>query len=1395
MLRFPSLPASPRLRTLVCVVFLLLLPFALYLPVTLGGKTLLPVDNLFQYEPYRSTPAGNELTAQNGQVQLQNELASDLILQNYAWKGFIRDSLRAGELPLWNPYLFGGVPFLAAGQNSALYPFSVLFLLLPLSTAYGWFMVSQLALAGLSMYALIRTYGLRRSSAVFAGVAFQLCGLLVIGVVHPMIVAAVAWQPLILALVDKLLRQDAGIGGRPASLPWAVLGAAAVGCHLLAGHVEISVYTALVTAAYALWRLATSGRLRERNYAISRIGWLAIFGGGGALLAAIQLLPLFELVTQNFRASGHSTLDQVRSYAFPVRYVALWLLPNIYGSWGHHAYFDWFSLRMEPAASLQGTWWGYAAKEQVESSVYAGLATVLFAIVGAVTALRGRAERRTPALFFVALAAASVLFIFGTRAYAILFYGLPGIDQLHSPFRWKFPLTVALCVLAALGFESWTTRTTVPTMSRIRHALALATTLAGALVLIGIVAARMAWPLVHGPMAALFEESVLAPQRFAAPEGLFSYIADNAAIFGLLLLTNGVLAGLRPSRTQAVALIALLAFDLNIAWVGFAPAVDPALLNVQPAALQPLQNDADAVGTLKLWRVTSYEPNGATHNKPANANMLWPLKLQDIRGYDSIIPRRYVEYMRAIEPQNDLLYNRVSPLRERASLESPLLDMLGVKYVLTENSIDVAGYEELPRVGGLRIYRNTRAMPRAYLMPAAATIAPAQAERDGAWFAQAIRSFDPRRFVLVNDPIVCGAAGCPSAAAVPAQYQPATITAYANSEVWIDAQTGPGREWLILNDSWFPGWRAFVRPQGAADDAEVEVPIVLVNGNFRGVQLDHARLPDGTKVATVRFKYSPDSVRYGAFTTVLALVSLLFTAGIYGWRSLAASNETLSGAGRVARNSAVLSAMNIVARLISFAFAIVVARLLGPDGVGAYYFAVVVVSWFEIVLNFGLNTYLTREVARDRAHAGAYFRHTTALRLLLSAGTAPVFMLVLLGGRSIGYFNDQVALTIAILGGSQVISSLNSGLSALFFAYERGEVPAALSVISALATATIGAALLMLGWGVPALAITSVVVNILTMAMLAVMARSQLNLNFGRSTDGFAVHTSRRDMLREATPLMLNHLLASIEFKLDVPILKAATPAVALFGTEAAGIASEKVVGWYSTGYRFIDAFNIIPSFFTQSLFPALSRMASQGSDAFMRAFTLAVKLLVIVALPLAIATTLLSETLAGFFGAEFLPHGAVAISILSWSMIAGWINSVTNYALIAVNQQRTITRAFAVTLIFNLAANLLLVPLFSYQAAAVITIGSEIIKGAIFYYYVRRHIGVLPWSAVLARPALAAGAMALIGGGGMWLGHVWLGVAAGGAAYVGMLLLLRVFDAQERAVLAPLLRQRNLSK
>lgn len=1383
MHRLASLAARSGARTLLSVAFLCLLPFVLFAPVTVGGYTLLPADNLRLYQPFG-----------DGAAVPQNELLNDLILQNYPWKAFIRASLGNGELPLWNPYLFGGVPFLAAGQHSALYPFSVIYYALPLASAFGWFTVSQLALAGLCMYALARTYGLRRDSAVFAGVTYQLSGFLVVGVVHQMIIASAAWLPLLIALAERIIRQDAALGGRRASAPWAVAGALAFACHILAGHVEITIYAALVMTLYSIWRIVFSSQLRDLRFVASRVGWLLVMGLGGAAIASVQLLPLLELVTRNFRGAGRSTLEQVRSYAFPSRYVLMWLLPNFYGNPSQHAYFDLFQFAARPLTSLQGSWWGYAAKEYVESSVYVGLAPLILSALGAASAFRRDNTRLgMPALFFVVLAVLSLLFIFGTPAYALLYYGLPGINQLHSPFRWKIPLTLALAVLAALGFERSVAGS--GRLQRFMRALCAGGMASGALAVLAVAGVQLLWPSFSARFATAWSASELAGLRFPSAEAWFSFMGGNVIAFGLLLVGSCLLIGWRLANSRispnvrSAALIGFLALDLVVAWRGFNPAVDPALLDETPAAIQFLQQDGEAVDGLKLWRVTSLEPPGR-FAKTANANMLWPYGIQDVRGYDSIIPRQYVDYQKLIQAQGDLLYNRIAPITTHVALDSPLIDLLGVKYVLTEYTIESPGYALAFEQPGMRIYRNTRVMPRAYSMPDASTLAPPPGSSHQNWFGDAIQQFDPRRFVIVDsgdDPRGCAAkATCRAANA--AEPRPAVITVYRNSEVWIDAQVSSG-EWLILNDSHFPGWRAWVRPHGGDDASEREVPVHRVNGNFRGVRLDAAALPAATAVATVRFRYSPDSVRFGAFASALSLIALLLIAGMYAWRSVADSADSLSGARRVARNSLVLAGMNIVARLIAFVFAIVVARMLGPDGVGAYYFAVVVIGWFDIVLNFGLNTYLAREVARDRAHAAGYFRHTTALRMILAAGTAPVLLLVVLLGQRTGYFSDEVARAIVILGASQVLSSINAGLSALFFAFERGEVPAALSVIGALSNAAIGAVLLVAGLGVTGLALTSAAVNVITLGLFVVLTRQMLSVRLAGKMRDFQVRTSRIDMLRESAPLMINHLLASIEFKLDVPILKASKPPASVFG---GAVNSESVVGWYSTGYRYIDAFNIIPSFFTTSLFPALARLATQRDDALLRTFTLAIKLLVILAFPLAVATTFVSPTLAGFFGASFLPHGAVAISIMAWSMIAGWINSVTNYALIAVNQQRTITRAFAITLGFNLLANVIFIPLFSYQAAAVITIGSEIVKGAVFYHYVRRHIAPLNWVGILARPALAAGVMALFAGAAAYSNMLLPGLAAGMLAYAGMLIGTRALNADERAMLAPLLRRRN---
>ncbi|MCS6773798.1 MAG: oligosaccharide flippase family protein [Thermoflexales bacterium] len=1384
---------QPSVTTGLCIVVLLLLPFTLFLPVTFGPYTLLPADNLYQYQPFRAA------AAQFGITLPQNALLDDLILENYQWKRFILDSLRQGELPLWNPYLFAGVPFLAAGQHSAMYPLSALYYLLPLEKAYGWFTVIQLGLAGVFMFIFMRTLGLRPLSSLFAGVAWQLSGFMLVSVVFPMIIAAASWLPLILAMVERVIQQAPGLGNRPSSLPWVAVGALAIAMMALAGHVEMMVYTALVTVFYALWRISTVIGFRnlrvDGRFLLTRVVWLAAMGGFGIALAAVQIVPLYELVTRNFRGAGRSTFEQVLSYGFPARNVLLWLMPNIFGNPAHHTYFDLFSFSVKPVDSPSGnTWWGI--KDHVEGGVYVGVITLLLAGMGIVTAARNALQRARaaagkraifPTWFFVVLGLICVLFIFGTPFYAVLYYGLPGVDQLHSPFRWKFPLTLALAALAAHALDDLLLegRAGRGRLSGMRLPTATARfspiTLAapwvgvgvGGLVIVAVIIARLAW----GAVRPIFERALandLVQRGFRSPEAFFSYTAGNLLLFGVLLIASSLvwrllMAHRQSTRENAVlpvrfapALsIGLLALDLNLGYVGFNPAVDPALLKHTPEAIAFLQRDQEG-----QWRFTAYEPAGSPAFKPMNMNMAWSFGLQDIRGYDSIIPRQYADYMRAIEPQGDLLYNRIGPIRDPRSLDSPLLDLLGVRYVVAEAStpIDNPAYEKVFDDGSTLIYRNTRALPRAFLLPLTSTV-----RADS--FAEAIQRYDLRQFVLVAPEDWSGAAP-----AQPAQPQPASVTAYRNNEVWVDAPVGSNPSWLVLTDSYFPGWRAFVRPRGAEESAERELPIVRVNGNFRGVLLDPSAL-GRADVVTVRFRYSPDSFRFGAFISFLALATLLFLSGVYAWRNFPReARRNLTGVRRVARNSAILTVFNLGARLIDFAFALVMLRVLGPEGAGNFYFAVVVVGWFEIVMNFGLNTFLTREASRDRANAWAYLAQTSKLRLLLGAGVLPIVMLVVLVWRAAFDLAAEAEAALLILALAQVPASLSTGLSALFFAYERAETPAALTIATALTKAAIGLVFLLSGWGVIGLALTSLIVNLLTLGALWRLAQQSLP---SEPTTGATAPArfSNRAVLGESFPLMLNHLLATLFFKVDVPMLQALRGAA--------------VVGVYSSAYKFIDAFNIVPAFFTQSLFPVLSRLAAQDEDALHRSYVLAVKVLVMAALPLAVVTTFLCMPMVGVLGgAEFLPDGAIALAVMSWSMPIGWINSVTNYALIAANQQRALTRAFIIGLAFNVVTNALFIPLFSYVAAAVTTIASEIVEGAAFYFYVRRHIGAVDWVEVLARPFLATGAMAAVAGVFYAAGLTLLGLGVGTAVYVSLLWLLRAFNADERAILRPLVQR-----
>ena len=124
--------------------------------------------------------------------------------------------------------------------------------------------------------------------------------------------------------------------------------------------------------------------------------------------------------------------------------------------------------------------------------------------------------------------------------------------------------------------------------------------------------------------------------------------------------------------------------------------------------------------------------------------------------------------------------------------------------------------------------------------------------------------------------------------------------------------------------------------------------------------------------------------------------------------------------------------------------------------------------------------------------------------------------------------------------------------------------------------------------------------------------------------------------------------------------------------------------------------------------------------------------------------------------GSQYLPDGALALQLMVWSIPIGWVNSLTQYALIAVDKQRRVTIAFLIATSFNIIVNLLFVPRYGFQAAALSTIASEAALLIPFLWVLRREMpglnlataGEMLWRPTLAGAGMLLAALALMAAG-----------------------------------------------
>ncbi len=353
-------------------------------------------------------------------------------LQFVPWRAYGLDAIRAGHLPLWNPYNGGGAPLFANYQSAFLYPLNWLGVVAPSYAALGWLMsataVFHLALSGFGMWLLA---GRMRLMLVGRGVMTLSYALTTYTVARlgtfPTITVA-TWIPVLLWAAYGV----AG-GGSRRNYGWLALATTLV---LLGGHAQTAFYGLLLTASFLLWRV-----LRY-----DPAGWRRLFVALGAVVlgvvvAAPQLLATAELTLNSQRSGGYGAVEKAFRYSYSLPRAATLLAPNLFGNPGDGSYLG--------------------AGLAYEYGAYVGIITLVAAVVALLAWISGRGKRQNPNLrdvpFWWGVVIVAVVFALGesTPVYPFLYDNVPTFDTFQAPVRWHIWTVIALSVLGGIGAESW----------------------------------------------------------------------------------------------------------------------------------------------------------------------------------------------------------------------------------------------------------------------------------------------------------------------------------------------------------------------------------------------------------------------------------------------------------------------------------------------------------------------------------------------------------------------------------------------------------------------------------------------------------------------------------------------------------------------------------------------------------------------------------------------------------------------------------------------------------------------------------------------------------------------------------------------------------------------------
>ena len=396
------------------------------------------------------------------------------------------------------------------------------------------------------------------------------------------------------------------------------------------------------------------------------------------------------------------------------------------------------------------------------------------------------------------------------------------------------------------------------------------------------------------------------------------------------------------------------------------------------------------------------------------------------------------------------------------------------------------------------------------------------------------------------------------------------------------------------------------------------------------------------------------------------------------------------------KNTSWLSISQILTSICAFLWTILIARYLGVSDYGIGSFAISYTGLIGIVIDLGLSTYITREIAKHKELLFKYMNNIFLFKIILAIALFFISGLIL---YFLGYSHLTIIVSL-IFTIEIIIMSLTTFLNGIFQAVEQVKYQAIGNIINSIFLLIGILITIKFDFGVISIAIAYTIAYSIFFIYVFLKYVQKYNLPKFELDLEFI-----KEVLIASLPFGLTNFFYNIYFSIDIVMLSYLT--------------GDYATGLYKSAYNIITVFTTFFVVYQSVVFPVMSKFFEESQNLIKVSYELSVKYLLLIIIPLSVGVFFYARPLVDLIYNNQFSLASTPVQILIWTVSFLFVNGSAAILLNAINKEKTVTKIYILAAIFNICLNLVLIPMYNYNGAAIATVLSEMLITALTLYHI----------------------------------------------------------------------------